>query len=342
MLEPNQIVDEVRQRLHLVQPLNVFWVTVSADRDDLVRKLKKVQNEIPIVPWILRSSGFSDPNSVMNDVIDILNQAREDIEVITQTATRWNCIALILLSRRELKLAVASSPILLPDWFPLAPGQTITARIDELTWSVSVPISDKVSGLDDLRRLLYEIDDALIQRLEVSLIVDHKNVQSLWSQICREDDGKIVIELHKAKSELHKIQNPTGYRPSTMSPTVVGRIWYKVNRTTPDQLLKIARSLAQALDLENGTDYDDVPLISVLNRPSNPIVNSYERWSFGLIMALRGACQLVTAAAHADEYGRYPVYLLRSVSLDFRRFLDTAVAALRRSTSMTDAGNDNP
>lgn len=171
------------------------------------------------------------------------------------------------------------------------------------------------------------------------MIIDHNRVQSLWSHISRKNDGKIMAELNTAKNQLHKIQNPTGYRPSAMSPTIVGRLWYKVNCTTPDNLVKTAKALAEALDLEDGGGYDDIPLISVLNRPSNPIQSSYERWSFCLIVALRGACQLVTAAAHADEYPKFPVPLLRSTSLDFRRFLDTAVGALRRSVNMTRAEN---
>ncbi len=224
MIEPNQIVDEIRQRLRVSQPLSVFWVTLSTDRDDFVRTMKEMRNGLPIAPWALRSPGFTDPNSVMNDVVEILNQAREDIEIVGKTATQKNCIALVLLSRRELNLAITSSPILLPDWFPVAPGQMVAAHIDDLTWSVSVLISDEVSALGDLRRILFEIDDALITCLEESLAVDHNRVQSLWSEISREGDGAIATALNKARNELHKIQNPTGYRPSTKkSLTIVDR-----------------------------------------------------------------------------------------------------------------------
>lgn len=341
MIEPTHIIDEVRQRLHISQPLSVFWVTLSTDtdRDDFARKLMETRKELPIVPWALRSSGFADPNSVMNDVTDILDQTRNDVEIVSGSAMQWNCIALILLSRRELNLAVTSSPILLPDWFPILPGQTISARIDDLTWSVSVLISDEVSALDELRRILYEIDHALIIKLEKSVATDHNRVQSLWSHIRRKDDDKIAAELSKAKKQLNLIQNPTGYRPSAMSPTIIGLLWYKVNSTAPDNLAKTAKALAEALDLGDGIGYDDVPLISVLNRPTNPIGNSSERWSFCLIVALRVACQLVTAAAHADEYPKFPVHLLRSISRDLRRFLDTAVAALQRPANMTRAEN---
>ena len=53
------------------------------------------------------------------------------------------------------------------------------------------------------------------------------------------------------------------------------------------------------------------------------------QWAFGLIVTVRGACQLVTAAAHADEYPRFGAQLLQSTSRDLRSFLDGAAAKLR-------------
>ena len=52
------------------------------------------------------------------------------------------------------------------------------------------------------------------------------------------------------------------------------------------------------------------------------------RWAFCLIVTVRGACQLVTAAAHADEYSRFGAQLLQSTSHDLRSFLDEAVMKL--------------
>ena len=336
MMEPNQILDEIRRRSNGSWPLNVFWVSLSTGRDDFAERLKQIREGWPVVPWVLRTSGFSDPNSVMNDVIDVLHRARKDIEAVGEVAKRRGGVALVLLSRRELNLAVTSSPILLPDWFPVAPEQTVTARIDDLTWSVRVPISDEAS-LDDLRRILYEIDEALVARLQESLNTDHNRVQSFWSHVCRENDDKIAAELSKIRNGLQEIKNPTGYRPSTKNPTIVSRLWYTVNRTKPDGLAKTAKALAEALNVENDADHDDAPLLAVLNRPTNPVRSSRQWWSFCLIVALRSACQLVTAAAHADEYPRFPVVLLRSTSLDLQQFLDAAVGTLRRSTTVTRA-----
>ena len=74
---------------------------------------------------------------------------------------------------------------------------------------------------------------------------------------------------------------------------------------------------------------DSASLIGVLNRPSSPIEDIGTRWSFHLIVTLRSACQLVSAAAHADEYPLFPDVLLRVTSLDLRRFLDDAIRILK-------------
>lgn len=58
-------------------------------------------------------------------------------------------------------------------------------------------------------------------------------------------------------------------------------------------------------------------------------LRSRPRWAFELIVTVRGACQLVTAAAHADEYPRFGAQLLQSTSHDLRSFLDGAVKKLR-------------
>lgn len=52
-----------------------------------------------------------------------------------------------------------------------------------------------------------------------------------------------------------------------------------------------------------------------------------------MIVAIQGACQLITAAALADDYGRYSAWLLRSLSMDLRRSLDQAVEIVGRRAS---------
>ena len=197
-------------------------------------------------------------------------------------------------------------------------------------------LSDEASGLDDLRRILYEVDKALLGRLQAVRRRDRRSTQSFWdlalgrTAVGGIDEKFIDDELERTGLTLETVRNPTGYRPSvSKNPTVVGRLWAHANKTAPDGLMKMAKALAKALEV--GDIGDDDSLVAVLNRPSNRIDDAGVRWSLSLIVTLRIACQLATAAAHADDYPRFSAVLLRSTSQNLRRFLDSAAANLRRA-----------
>ena len=326
MLTPKIVADDLRSRPR--EPLRVFWVRVRGDRDGFERDLTRLRGQSPVVPWVVRRAVLQNPNSVMNDVSEILNDAREEIEAVRDAAAKAGGVDLVLLGRADLKLADTSSPILLPDWFPAAPGQTPAVRIRDLNWSARVPLSDPTVALDDLRRILHDVDDALTNRLQASLETDRRIADALWNRIRREDES-IDDALERMKTHLHKVSNPAAYRPSRAlgRSTMVSLLW--AHRTAPDAVRETARALADGLRIEDDdVDRDDASLMAVLNRPSSPM-DARVRWAFGLIVTVRGACQLVTAAAHADEYPPFGAQLLQSTSLDLRSFLDGAAAKLR-------------
>ena len=335
-MHPEQLIEEVRrhrERARDISGLHVFWIKLpEEDRDEFASALQRARGDWPLVPVILRTSGlFRDPNAVMNDVTFILHEVKDDIMTIVDCARRWRGVDLVVLSRSELRLAVTSSPLRLPEWFPVMPGQTIAAYINDLTWSVRVRLSDEVVALNDLRRILYELDKALLARMQETWKADHRQTQALWDRIRRQDENDIELALQGIDTRLRGITNPSDFRPSTSrSPTMAGRLWFEANRNSPDRLRKVAEALARALRAERlDTGDDDASLIGVLNRPSAPIEDVGTRWTFHLIVTLRSACQLVSAAAHADEYPLFPDVLLRSTSLDLRRFLDDAIRTLK-------------
>lgn len=327
MLTPKIVADDLRSRPR--EPLRVLWVRVPGDRDDYKRDLARLRGQSPFVPWVLRRAALQNPNSVMSDVSEILNDAREEIEAVRDAAAKEGGVDLVLLGRADLKLADTSSPILLPDWFPVAPGQTPPVRIEDITWSARVPLSDPTVALDDLRRILHDVDHALTNRIQASLKTDHRFTNALWDHIGKGE--KIDDVLERMKAHLHKVSNPTAYRPSTKhgTPTMVGLLWAHANSKAPEAVRRTARALADGLRIEDDdVDRDDASLMAVLNRPSSRM-DARVQWAFSLIVTVRGACQLVTAAAHADEYPPFGAQLLQSTSLDLRSFLDGAAAKLR-------------
>lgn len=326
MLDATTVVENVRSRPR--ERLRVFWVRVPRDRDGFRREIAQLRARSPIVPWVLRKAALRHADSVMSDILDILNDAREDILAVDSAAKEAGGLDLVMLGKADLELADTSSPILLPDWFPVAPGQTPEVHIEDLTWSARVSLSDPKLALDDLRRLLHELDEALTRSLLASRAADHRLTNSLWNRIGPKSSG-IEDTLRGAQRRLEAVI-PTDYRPSTRhgKPTVVGLLWGHANGTPPDAVSKAATALVEALRIKDAEVGRDASLAAVLNRPSNPLVGRVQ-WAFSLIVTVRCACQLVTAAAHADEYPRFGAELLQATSHDLRSFLDDAVARLR-------------
>ena len=331
---PEQLVEEIRRRWDSVRgipELSVLWVTLSTDRGEFADALRRTRGEWPLVPVILRMPGlFRDPNAVMNDVTRILDDTRHEIMGMADCIRRFNGVGLVVLSRSELRLAATSSPLRLPEWFPVMAGAEVAARIDDLTWSVHVRLSDEATAVNDLQRILHELDKVVVVRLQEGLKSDHRHVQALWDRIRRQDESDFSHVLQGIDETLDSIANPADFRPSTSrSPTMVGRLWFEANRKSPDELRKVAEALARALRTDQIELRSDMTtLTAVLNRPASPIDDPGTRWSFHLIVTLRSACQLVTATAHADQYPMFPDVLLRATSLDLRRFLDEAIRIL--------------
>ncbi len=333
-MNPLQLVDEIRRRGRdtAARPLNVWWVALSGDRDQFAKALLESRGTSAIIPWILRVPGrFREPNAVMYDIAHVLGETRRAIIDMEEAVRRNQGVDVIVLSRTELELIVTSSPILLPQWFPITPGHTVTAQVHDLTWDVNVSMADEILELDDLRGILHSLDVALAARWRQCHEADHRRSQAIWAHIRRDSEQGVVSALDNMQAALSSVRNTSNYRPSTkQNRTMIERLWFLANKTSPDKLPGRARALASALCAEELEVLSgNQPLLAVLGRPSNPILDASALWCFQLIVTLKNACQMVTAAAHADEYPVFPHALLRAVSLDLRRFLHAASGALR-------------
>lgn len=333
LLEPGEVVEEIRRRPS-DDVLRVFWVQVWwQSREDFAADLAAA-NDNPdrvLVPWTLRKPNlFMDANAVMFDVLEVLEDARAALAHPAASG-----IDLVLLTRRELAVVDASSPIELPNWYPVsrARGETVTTTVQELTWEVAISLGDEALLLEDVSRLLYDLDVALLARLGGALARSKRKVQSVEALLFSgkgldQDLARIEAALNQARASKER------FRPSTRpgrDHSIVAKLWRVVNQTAPEGLVKYSSALAQALEPRHAAG-DGQPvaasLVSVLSRTSNPIEDDADRWCFNLMVTVRSACQLLAAAAHAEEYPRFPVVLLKSVSQDLRRFLDNAVATL--------------
>ena len=126
-----------------------------------------------------------------------------------------------------------------------------------------------------------------------------------------------------------------GYRPNAgENPTIVALLFTHANKKSPGDLLTTAKALAGGLGINNDVDGSisgahPSALAAVLDRPPRKNASACDLWAYYLIVTVRNACQLSTAAAHADQYPLFGAELLQSISHDLRSFLDDAVAKLQ-------------
>ena len=345
MVKPHQVVEEVRRRRagsdDPQAPITFYWVAVTpeddgGDRDRFGRSLLELAGGHPLVPVVLRMRGFEDPNAVANDLAAVLEVRGDDLRG-AETRERIvgsGFVDFVLIARRGFPLAATSSPLLLPDWFPVSAGENVTARIEDLTWSVGVSLSAPEAHIGEVSRLLCELDRILLERVRAVGERDHRLVRGLVDRLQQDPKASIPLGdfVSAAQALLDGVKNPRDYRPSARSGTVVGSLWSLTGRTHPDGLRRVASNLAQAIQVGAGEiERHDESIVAVLARPSNPIRDAELRWAFDMIVTVRAACQLVTAAAHADEYSRYPVRLVGSLSRELRRSLDGFVDVLARA-----------
>lgn len=310
-----------------------YWVASPGDRDGFSQGLRDEGVDLPLCPIVVRIGGFADPNAVAADLLRVLDSARSELEQpdFAERVRTANCLDVVLVARRELELESSSSPIVLPSWFPMFPSTSVTATIMDLTWSTHVSLSAEELHAGEIGRLLFELDRELIRNLRASHLRDHRLVNSLHDALRRKTDESVPFTglLSGAEETLDRVRNPRDFRPTRQDPTIVGRLWNLANTTTADRLPQRARSVAQALGLSvKAVEGFHESLVTVLGRPSFPLEDHLQRWSFNLIATTGAACQLLTAAHHADDYAEYPLPLVRSLSFDIRKSLDQAVSVL--------------
>src|SRR5437762_691297 len=143
-MTPDVVLRNAAQLLE--QEADVFlacWVVVVEDREAFAADIRNDAATLPLVPCIVRNEGFDDPNTVLQDLLQVVEAHRALFadDSLRERIHKRGKVAVVLLSRRELGVPMAASPITLPDWFPIAAGELHTARIHDLTWHANVPLS---------------------------------------------------------------------------------------------------------------------------------------------------------------------------------------------------------
>jgi hypothetical protein len=194
--------------------------------------------------------------------------------------------------------------------------------------TAQVTLNSEHSCLDDLCSHLFSFDRAVVRALASAPDEFLRGKVSQMQRLGFHSVDDLREYVRQAEVKLAGVKNPAGFRPSAKEGTTwVGRVLRIVNAAKPDELKPIGEAFAEICGL--GTKgLDRQSLFGVLLRPTSGPGGASGELGRNLIVTAYAACQLVTAAAHADAYPRYPPGLLAAVSRDLRDALNSATCCL--------------
>lgn len=314
LFSPDDVAAHVRE--HAVDTgIQVTWLGVDGPRDEFKDELDGLVQDLPVLVLIVRMRGFDDPNALLADLVELLNDSRQEAEHRLAAFSGETTFHLVLLAKKQLNLAQASSPVTLPSWFPIMPSRSLHAVVRDQTWSLSTSINDPRTGVAELNEAIFRLEGSLLRRMRHMLLEDARSGDALFGQL---DDppAKNFQQCLEMFVKQHKgVSNPAVFRPSVrVGTSLASQIWRIVQTKGTEQIGRPAAGLAGAL----GISSSNLPMWSagfpgLLFRSTYP-VDGPKAFGRDIILTTGLSCQLSTAAAHADQYPRYPVPLLASFS----------------------------
>lgn len=303
------------------EDLRIFWVRLSeGSREKFSESVNSEVCSHARVCVILRSALFLSANSVLSDVNKLIAENRRILENISSEISK---VTIIILSRDDFQLPQISSPIVLPEWFPVLEKRETSCRISDLSQRAEADILNcQEIRADEIAAHLYELESTIVRQLTDAHGQRDEQLTLLMSQLFPGADGQKTLSDRISGFERHlaSISDPRAYRPSTQkSPSLLGQLLRIVSRSSPADLVKCGDLFSRALG-DNSENLIRPSIFSLSVRPSSTLSAFTRNWH-SIITSLHQGYQILNASAHAGDYGSYPIALLYNTSVDLRRSL---------------------
>lgn len=317
--------------------IRVLWLKAEGiSRTQLASDINNYGEHV-ILPVILRSALFISSNALMADLAKLISQHEEAFLALKEV--QFTRLTIVIISNDSLSLPQASSPVCLPQWFPILGGREVTVRISDVFDTAELePLNGESARIEQFAKSLFEIESALVARLEAIAEVDDRAVRSLID-ILNKDEAAASVSTALATYKLHlsEVQVPRAYRPGAKSKkSLLSKLIYQVTKSSPDTAAAFSKKMAAALDYPQSIQIKP-PLFAVMLRPSVTLTVAEANCHFG-ILAFYQAYQLMNAAAHAGEYPSYPASLVLANAKDLARFLSDFFKVICDSGSVLESG----
>jgi hypothetical protein len=308
--------------------IRIFWLRhTNGSRDELAAQLSQRFGTEAVVPLVLRSAAFNNANAVLSDVMSLFEANRPLLESLNQEGFLLDRLTVLILSKEDFRLVNASSPITLPDWFPICAATHTYFSINDLGQTAEIkPLNCPEARLDNVAQLLYELEVAIVQKLTDVYLADSARVTRFIDGLHLGGgpgiDAQTCLEVFT--NHVDSVGDARAYRPNAAdkSKFLAARFLKMVLNSSPKQLAVAADTLSKSLA---GSDaYELKPtFFAVMWRPANKMQLDVTNW-YAILLAFFQAYQLMNANAHAGEFPPYAVALQHATSVNLREFLVSA------------------
>ncbi|MFJ4135650.1 hypothetical protein [Pseudomonas cyclaminis] len=309
--------------------IRILWLNANGkSRSELAETIMHRQGHI-ILPIILRSNLFLTSNALMADLATLISGNEKEFKALK--GVEFTHISVVIISNESLLIPQASSPVYLPEWFPILGGKEIFVRIaDVFDTAELAPLNSEGARIEKIASLLFEAEILIVNRLKHQIAYQEGKVRGLIDSLRSDDEntgGSTTSHIQKYEAHLAGVSVARAYRPAAKSKaSILSKLIYQVIKNSPDATAAFSKKLASALSI---TEMQKLKpsLFSVMLRPSIALTATEANCHAG-ILAFYQAYQLMNAAAHASEYPSYPASLVLANAKDLVRFLTDFRCAL--------------
>ncbi|OQS47706.1 hypothetical protein B0T49_12170 [Chromobacterium violaceum] len=317
MLSPSTIADSlIRFHQQQTEDIEAFWIESADSRQKLVAELQVRTEGLPIVVTTVTRDLFVDPNGIVDDLSKTIHENKiwfspERRELVI----RDQKFSIVLVSKRPLGVPQLSSPVSLPDWFPLWPNRLLTANIKSVFSSITLTLASPDIPQAAINNALFELEQSLCNRLEAILRSFPSAADQLMAEVAisASAPSNLAALIASSKSGL---QSRTGdeFRPggaanSGFIVSQLARIW---RDCPPKDRQVLAAHVAKALGLSEASAIDiQFSLMALLTRGKEKLstVPAHITFSRNLMVTLSDVVQFTNGIHHADEFPQFPAVL---------------------------------
>ncbi|MFM0174644.1 hypothetical protein PQR33_35515 [Paraburkholderia sediminicola] len=317
MLSSSTIADSLlRFHRQQTEDIEAFWIESTGSRQQQATELQALVEGMPILVTIVARDRFIDPNGIVDD-LSLTIQENEAWFTPERRALiiRDQKFSMVLVSKRPLGVPQLSSPVSLPDWFPLWPGRLLTANIKSVFSSITLSLASSDIPEAAINNALFTLEQSLCNRLDTVLRSAPSAADLLMTAVASSASAPGTIAGLVASSRLG-LQSRTGdeFRPggavdSCFIVSQLARIW---RDCPPKDRQALATNVAKALGLTGAEAIDvQLSLTALLTRGKEKFsaVSAHITFSRNLMVTVSDVVQFVNGIHHADEFPQFPAVL---------------------------------